>query len=69
MSDTSPAVTYGTYLKIDELLQLQQFQSDQFRQLEFGTKKGTGGSAGAPYLQATVGRPAFPDLWEIRSSL
>jgi tryptophan 2,3-dioxygenase len=34
-----------------------------------GTRRGTGGSTGAQYLQATVGRPAFPDLWEIRGVL
>ena len=30
---------------------------------------GAGGSAGAAYLRETVGRPLFPDLWEIRSQL
>jgi tryptophan 2,3-dioxygenase len=34
-----------------------------------GTKSGTGGSTGAPYLRATVGRNIFPDLWEIRAHL
>jgi tryptophan 2,3-dioxygenase len=32
-----------------------------------GTKPGTGGSQGAAYLQTTLGRPVFPDLWAIRS--
>jgi tryptophan 2,3-dioxygenase len=32
-----------------------------------GAKTGTGGSAGATYLRGTLFRPAFPDLWEIRS--
>ena len=31
-----------------------------------GTKAGTGGSDGAGYLQTTL-RPAFPDLWAIRT--
>jgi tryptophan 2,3-dioxygenase len=31
-------------------------------------KMGTGGSAGAEYLRTTL-RPAFPDLWEIRTEL
>jgi len=34
-----------------------------------GTKAGTGGSAGAEYLLTTLNRPAFPDLWAIRSEL
>jgi len=34
-----------------------------------GNKPGTGGSRGAAYLQSTVGRNLFPDLWEIRSRL
>jgi tryptophan 2,3-dioxygenase len=34
-----------------------------------GRKTGTGGSAGSEYLRATLFRPAFPDLWEIRSRL
>jgi hypothetical protein len=32
-------------------------------------KLGTGGSSGAHYLASTLARPAFSDLWEIRSSL
>jgi len=34
-----------------------------------GGKRGTVGSAGAASLRETVGRPLFPDLWEIRSQL
>ena len=34
-----------------------------------GSKRGTGGSAGAAYLRETVGSPVFPDLWEIRLQL
>jgi tryptophan 2,3-dioxygenase len=32
-----------------------------------GARMGTGGSAGAEYLRSTLFRPAFPDLWDIRS--
>ena len=32
-----------------------------------GTKPGTGGSDGADYLTSTLFRPAFPDLWAIRT--
>ncbi len=34
-----------------------------------GGKPGTGGSLGAAYLETTLGRNLFPDLWEIRSRL
>ena len=34
-----------------------------------GMKPGTGGSSGAAYLATTVGKPLFPDLWEIRAQL
>jgi len=34
-----------------------------------GSKPGTGGSRGAPYLKTTLGRNLFPDLWEIRGQL
>ena len=32
-----------------------------------GTKPGTGGSDGASYLQTTLFKPVFPDLWAIRT--
>ena len=32
-----------------------------------GVKTGTGGSAGAAYLQTTLFAPMFPDLWEVRN--
>jgi tryptophan 2,3-dioxygenase len=32
-----------------------------------GGRRGTGGSAGAGYLSATIGKPTFPDLWAMRS--
>jgi len=32
-----------------------------------GTNMGTGGSDGAAYLATTLFRPAFPDLWAIRT--
>jgi tryptophan 2,3-dioxygenase len=34
-----------------------------------GTKRGTGGSAGAQYLLKTLNDPFFPDLWAIRAEL
>ena len=50
------------------------FQEWRYRHLKMvertiGGKPGTGDSAGVAYLATTLSRPAFPDLWEIRSAL
>jgi tryptophan 2,3-dioxygenase len=34
-----------------------------------GNKPGTGGSAGAPYLRATLDKRVFPELWSLRTAL
>jgi tryptophan 2,3-dioxygenase len=34
-----------------------------------GFKRGTGGTAGVPYLQSTLGKRAFPELWTLRTLL
>jgi tryptophan 2,3-dioxygenase len=34
-----------------------------------GNKAGTGGSAGAPYLRATLDKRVFPELWVLRTDL
>ena len=34
-----------------------------------GNKRGTGGSAGAPYLRATLEKRVFPELWSLRTDL
>ncbi len=34
-----------------------------------GAKRGTGGTAGVAYLQSTLGRRAFPELWSLRTQL
>jgi tryptophan 2,3-dioxygenase len=34
-----------------------------------GNKQGTGGSAGAPYLRATLDKRVFPELWSLRTDL
>ncbi|HEU4910894.1 MAG TPA: tryptophan 2,3-dioxygenase family protein [Actinomycetes bacterium] len=36
---------------------------------QIGTKSGTGGSSGAPYLRSRLGLHYFPLLWELRSHL
>ena len=34
-----------------------------------GSKRGTGGTAGVAYLQSTIGKRAFPELWSLRTRL
>ena len=36
---------------------------------QIGTKSGTGGSTGAPYLRSTLTKRFFPELWDLRSYL
>jgi len=36
---------------------------------EIGTRRGTGGSPGVPYLKSTLDRRFFPELWDVRVAL
>jgi tryptophan 2,3-dioxygenase len=54
---------------LDEGVQEWRYRHVKMVERTIGRKAGTGGSSGAAYLQTTVGQPAFPDLWEIRSAL
>ncbi len=53
----------------DEGLQEWRYRHVKMVERTIGTKRGTGGSAGAEYLRTTLFRPLFPDLWAIRASL
>ena len=54
---------------LDEGIQEWRYRHVKMVERTIGSKRGTGGSGGAAYLHETVGRPLFPDLWEIRSQL
>ena len=54
---------------LDEGVQEWRYRHVKMVERTIGVKMGTGGSAGAAYLRATIGAPLFPDLWEIRSHL
>ena len=54
---------------LDEGLQEWRYRHVKMVERTIGAKPGTGGSAGAAYLRTTLLRPAFPDLWAIRSRL
>jgi tryptophan 2,3-dioxygenase len=54
---------------LDEGVQEWRYRHVKMVERTIGIKRGTGGSSGAGYLRTTLGNPAFPDLWEIRSQL
>ena len=56
-------------LDLDEGVQEWRYRHVKMVQRTIGTKRGTGGSAGAQYLMTTLDKPLFPDLWAIRTEL
>ena len=52
---------------IDTSLQQWRYRHVKMVERTIGSKMGTGGSSGVGYLQSTLFRPVFPDLWAIRS--
>ena len=54
---------------LDEGVQEWRYRHVKMVERTIGMKRGTGGSSGAEYLRTTLSRPAFPDLWLIRSEL
>lgn len=54
---------------LDEGLQEWRYRHVKMVQRTIGTKRGTGGTAGVKYLTTTLSKPAFPDLWAIRTEL
>ena len=57
------------FVDLDEGLQEWRYRHVKMVERTIGTKRGTGGSAGAEYLRSTIGRALFPDLWAIRVRL
>ncbi|HMG63964.1 MAG TPA: tryptophan 2,3-dioxygenase family protein [Streptosporangiaceae bacterium] len=53
----------------DELAGLWRARHVQMVELQIGTKSGTGGSTGAPYLRGRVPIRYYPLLWELRDVL
>ncbi|HSZ38388.1 MAG TPA: tryptophan 2,3-dioxygenase family protein [Trebonia sp.] len=66
-SSSTPAEVCEALVDIDEGLQEWRYRHVKMVERIIGAKSGTGGSAGATYLRATLFRPVFPDLWSIRS--
>jgi len=57
------------FVDLDEGVQEWRYRHVKMVERTIGTKRGTGGSTGAEYLRGTLFKPAFPDLWAIRTEL
>jgi tryptophan 2,3-dioxygenase len=68
-SDGLHAQVCERLLDVDEGLQEWRYRHVQMVRRTIGDRQGTGGSAGARYLQGTLFRPVFPALWAIRDRL
>ncbi|RZV45248.1 MAG: tryptophan 2,3-dioxygenase [Acidimicrobiales bacterium] len=67
-ADERFAALCETLTDLDEGLQEWRYRHVMMVKRTIGTKPGTGGSDGASYLATTLFRPAFPDLWAIRTA-
>jgi len=53
----------------DEGFRIWRLRHVQMVERQIGDKPGTGGSTGVRYLQSTLGKRFFPQLWDVRSQL
>ena len=53
----------------DEGFRIWRLRHVQMVERQIGDKPGTGGSTGVRYLQSTLNKRFFPELWEVRSQL
>ncbi|NBT59374.1 tryptophan 2,3-dioxygenase, partial [bacterium] len=56
-------------IEFDEQIILWRFRHVQMVERMIGMKHGTGGSLGVPYLETTLKRKFFPELWEARTQM
>ena len=56
-------------IRFDEQIQLWRFRHVQMVERMIGMKKGTGGSLGVSYLQSTLRKRYFPELWQVRTAM
>jgi tryptophan 2,3-dioxygenase len=66
--ESAAAEVCEALVDIDEGIQEWRYRHVKMVERIIGARRGTGGSAGAEYLRATLFRPAFPDLWEVRGA-
>lgn len=67
-NDAGLVALIETLTDLDEGLQEWRYRHVMMVRRTIGTKQGTGGSDGAAYLASTLFKPAFPDLWAIRTA-
>ncbi len=67
--DGEPAQVAERLVDLDEGVQEWRYRHVKMVERTIGDRTGTGGSAGVAYLRSTLFRPAFPDLWAVRSRL
>jgi tryptophan 2,3-dioxygenase len=67
--DGEPAQVCERMIDLDEGVMEWRYRHVQMVRRTIGDKRGTGGSPGAQYLATTLLRPAFPDLWAVRTEL
>ena len=56
-------------VEVDECLALWRAHHVQMVERMIGSRRGTGGSEGVAYLQSTLPKRAFPDLWRVRTRI
>ncbi len=67
--DRATAELCERLVDLDEGVQEWRYRHVKMVERTIGQKRGTGGSSGVEFLKRTLFRPAFPDLWAIRSEL
>ena len=68
---TRPELTilFESMTDFDEGLQEWRYRHIKLVERTIGSKQGTGGSPGVPFLKQSLFQPVFPDLWAIRHRL
>lgn len=54
---------------LDDALAMWRYKHVLTVERIIGSRRGTGGSAGAPYLRSTLDKRIFPELWALRTDL
>lgn len=67
--DKEPAQVCERMVDLDEGVMEWRYRHVQMVRRTIGDRRGTGGSEGARYLAMTLLRPAFADLWAVRTEL
>ncbi len=68
-SDSDLAPLCERLVDLDEGMQEWRYRHVKMVERTIGHKMGTGGTAGAAYLQRSLNQAVFPDLWAIRTDL